>query len=94
MKNHTKTYLKAYGYDGYDDNEQLPYIPCQVCGDVAVDINHIEPRGMGGSKQKDDITNLIGMCRRCHLDFEAKKISKEELKEIVNFHLKYKDATN
>jgi hypothetical protein len=44
MKNHTKVYLKGLGYDTTD------WIPCEVCGSKAVDIHHIESRGMGGSK--------------------------------------------
>ena len=47
---------------------------------MAVDINHVEPRGMGGSKTKDYIENLTALCRKCHNRFEAKKISKEELR--------------
>lgn len=58
------------------------YIPCEWndCGAPAVDINHIDPRGMGGSKLKDDLENLAGMCRHHHEEFEAGKIDKEELR--------------
>lgn len=78
MKNHTKIYLEGMGYDVTD------WICCEWCGKTAVDTNHIDPRGMGGSKTKDYIENLVGLCRQCHLDFEAKKITKEEL---ANKHL-------
>jgi hypothetical protein len=44
MKNHTKVYFKAFGYDTNS------WIACEVCGATAVDIHHIESRGMGGSK--------------------------------------------
>ena len=77
MRNHTKVYLKHCGYWG-------EYIPCEICGREAVDIHHIEPRGMGGSKNKDTIENLMGLCRECHSKAESKKISKEELKETHN----------
>jgi len=76
MKRHTKIYLEHFGHP--------TWMPCEVCGTTAVDINHIEPRGMGGSKKKDYIENLVAMCRECHLKFEAKKISKQELQEIHN----------
>ena len=52
MKKHTKIYLDYFGYD------TSSWIGCEVCGKTAVDINHIEARGMGGSKLKDVITNL------------------------------------
>jgi hypothetical protein len=53
MKNHTKVYLKGMGYDTTD------WIPCEVCQSKAVDIHHIESRGMGGSKHADTIENLM-----------------------------------
>lgn len=62
MKPHTKTYMKYYNY-GIDD-----VILCENCGAVAVDIHHIERRGMGGSKKKDWIDNLIALCRSCHTE--------------------------
>ena len=82
MKKHTKVYLNHFGYKSlyFDDL----YIPCEWCDGLkgkAVDVNHIEARGMGGGKTKDYIENLVGMCRACHIDFEAKRISKEELRE-------------
>jgi len=73
MKKHTKIYIEGMGYFKED------WMPCEWCSGTMVDVNHIEPRGMGSSKAKDYIENLVGMCRPCHLDFEAKKISKEEL---------------
>ena len=78
MKNHTKIYLKANGYDTTDT------ILCEVCGMVAVDIHHIERRGMGGCKKKDEPNNLIALCRYCHLRFGDKKKYKDFLKSIKN----------
>lgn len=49
------------------------YIPCTTCGSRAVDIHHIDPRGMGGSKQKDFIENLAALCRLCHNKAESSK---------------------
>jgi len=74
MKKHTRIYTQYFGIGEQD----TPL--CEWCTkSQAVDINHIEPRGMGGSKTKDYIENLVGMCRKCHNLFEAKKIGKEEL---------------
>jgi len=57
MKNHTKVYLNHFGYTGED------FIPCETCGARAVDIHHIEARGMGGTKKGDTIDNLMALCR-------------------------------
>ena len=67
MKNHTKIYFKHFGYDLSD------FIPCEVCDGVAVDIHHIKCRGMGGSKEHDNIINLMALCRQCHINFGDKK---------------------
>ena len=67
MKKHVKVYLDHFGYTG---NE---FIPCEVCGAKAVDIHHIDCRGMGGSKKKDTIDNLMALCRACHIEFGDKK---------------------
>jgi hypothetical protein len=64
MKIHTQIYLDYFGI-----NEEDPFIPCEVCENRAVDIHHIEARGMGGSKKKDDIENLMALCRECHLEY-------------------------
>jgi 5-methylcytosine-specific restriction endonuclease McrA len=77
MKKHTKIYLKYFGYSIAD------FIPCEVCGSKAVDIHHIEPRGIGGSKTKDVIENLQALCRSCHHEADfGTELSKEKLKEI------------
>ena len=73
MKNHTKVYLKEMGFSTTD------WIPCEVCGATAVDIHHIESRGMGGSKHADTIENLMALCRECHVEFGDKKHYKEQL---------------
>ena len=76
MKKHTKLYLSFFGYDESD------FIPCEVCGDQANDIHHIECRGMGGTKQSESIDNLMAVCRKCHEKFGDKKRYKDFLKEI------------
>jgi len=59
MINHKKVYTTFFNLDISD------HILCTSCGQVAVDIHHIHPRGMGGS-QKDYIENLVALCRTCH----------------------------
>jgi hypothetical protein len=76
MQKHTQIYLQGMGYKKTD------FIPCEVCGAQAVDVHHIEPRGMGGSKDKDTIENLMGLCRQHHIEFGDKKQYKEFLKDI------------
>jgi len=74
MKKHTKIYTQYFNIGEQD----VPM--CEWCNKrQAVDINHIEPRRMGGSKTKDYIENLVGMCRECHNEFEAGRISKDAL---------------
>ena len=63
MKKHTKVYLDYFGY-GMDS-----FIPCELCNSRAVDIHHIDCRGMGGSKDKDNIENLMALCRNCHIEY-------------------------
>ncbi len=63
MKPYTALYLDFFGYDTSD------FIPCEVCGARAVDINHIKSRGMGGSKNKDVIGNLMALCRADHIKY-------------------------
>lgn len=67
MRNHTKVYLNHFSYTGDD------FIPCEVCGTRAVDIHHIEARGMGGTKKVDAIENLMALCREHHLQYGDKK---------------------
>lgn len=74
MKKHTMTYLNHFGYDISD------FIPCEVCGKTAIDIHHIEARGIGGSKQADNIENLMALCREDHIKYGDKKQYKDFLK--------------
>jgi 5-methylcytosine-specific restriction endonuclease McrA len=76
MKKYVKTYLDYFGYD------ETSWIACEMCGQTAVDINHIDARGMGGSKLKDKIENLMAMCRKCHIDLGDKKEHKVMMKVV------------
>lgn len=60
--NYKQKYFKHY--DICPDDVVL----CKVCGAKAVDIHHIQKKGMGKtSKDYDNIDNLIPLCRDCHL---------------------------
>ena len=80
MRKHTRIYLEYFNFD------ELDYIPCEVCSSPAQDIHHIEARGMGGSKLKDNIENLQAVCRACHIRYGDKKQHKDML---VETHLNY-----
>ena len=77
MKKHTKIYLDFFGYGEQD------FIPCENCGQRAVDVHHIDPRGMGGDPtgSKDRIDNLVGLCRNCHNKAEKLNEFNEMIKE-------------
>jgi hypothetical protein len=74
MKKHTKIYMDFFGYD------ENSFIPCELCGAKAVDINHIIARGMGGDPKgsKDTIENLAACCRECHIQKGDKKQYRDE----------------
>jgi hypothetical protein len=75
-----KPYVKVYmDYFGYDENS---FIPCEVCGSQAVDLHHVERRGMGGSKNADTIENIMALCRTHHLQYGDKKQWKDWLKKL------------
>ena len=76
MKKHTKIYMNYHNYDISD------WIACEHCGTTAVDIHHLSGRGLGGSKNKDFIENLIALCRRCHIKAETDKNFNNQLKEL------------
>tara|TARA_R110000851_G_scaffold288549_1_gene442637 strand:+ start:184 stop:561 length:378 start_codon:yes stop_codon:yes gene_type:complete len=69
MKNHTNIYFKALGYDETD------FIPSEISGQRAVDIHHIDCKGMGGNplKDKDRIENLQAVTREEHRRYGDRK---------------------
>ena len=81
MKKHTKLYLAYFGFD------QSDFIPCEICGSQAIDIHHIECRGMGGTKEAENIDNLQALCRSCHVKYGDKKEYQEFLKEVHNYFI-------
>ena len=78
MKKHVKIYMDYHRYDISD------WIGCEACNTTAVDIHHIIGRGMGAGKnsQKNQIENLIALCRRCHIKAETDKNFNTQLKEL------------
>lgn len=76
MKKHTKIYLE---YFGYDENS---FIECEFCSKKAVDVHHLSFKGMGGSKTKDTIDNLIALCRNCHTSAHNDRAFNNQLQEI------------
>ena len=80
MKKHTKIYMNYFGFKIQQD------CFCEICGMYANDIHHIEARGMGGSSSKDEIENLMALCREHHIIYGDVPSKKEWLKEIhLNF---------
>jgi 5-methylcytosine-specific restriction endonuclease McrA len=63
------------------------FIHCEVCNSKAVDIHHIECRGMGGSNEKDKIENLQALCRSCHIKYGDNKEYKEMLNSLHKLKL-------
>jgi len=76
LKKYKKVYIDYFGYDVGD------FIGCEICHTTSVDIHHIEPKGMGGSKTKDYIENLIAVCRDCHNKCHDSKEFNNKAKEI------------
>jgi 5-methylcytosine-specific restriction endonuclease McrA len=77
MKKHVKVYLDYYGYGEQD------VIICECgCGGIANQIHHLVPRGMGGSKIRDNIENLIALTMVCHDKAESDKKFNNKLKLI------------
>ena len=70
MVAYKKKYKKFYGHGDQD------FVPCLICGSAFCDIHHIIPKSQGG---KDDIGNLISLCRSCHDKAHAKEITAEQL---------------
>jgi len=64
MKNYKQVYCDYFGYQEDDT------ILCEITGRNAVDISHNKARGMGGSKHKDVIENLMALTREAHIFLE------------------------
>ena len=78
MTKHAKIYMKHFGY-GADD-----VILCEACHRKAVDIHHIKYKSRGG---KDEIENLMAVCRTCHDLAHNEKMSESDMQFIHNNYL-------
>lgn len=75
MKKYKKTY-KEY-FDLAEDENKM----CEACNNkVVVDIHHVIFKSHNG---KDNIENLIGLCRVCHVEAHDNKEYNQHLKTIV-----------
>lgn len=74
--------MKAFGYDTAD------FIPSEISGAPAVDINHIFCKGMGGnpSGDKDVIENLIALTREEHIKYGDKV---EYYEFLIRTHIRF-----
>jgi len=75
MRIHVKVYMQYFDYVVQEE------ILCEACGRPAVDIHHID-----NDRQNNDISNLIGLCRKCHERAHGTKnfVQKEEFQLIHN----------
>jgi len=74
-KKYTKIYINYYDYGEQD------VILCENCRKRAVDIHHIKFKSKGGT---NDISNLIALCRDCHIKAHKNKKFNKKLQEIKN----------
>ena len=76
LRGHKKVYCDALGY------VEGETIPSEISGAPAVDIHHIDARGMGGTSNpyKNSIFNLMAVTRAEHEKYGDKKQYKKWLK--------------
>jgi 5-methylcytosine-specific restriction endonuclease McrA len=81
LQDYIKTYYRYYGLVPGD------FISCECCGSAATDIHHIIYRSHFGKKQRerrDNIGNLMALCRECHNKAHEEVYSREYLQKIHN----------
>ena len=79
MKGHVRIYFEHFGH-GIDD-----IILCESCYMKADDIHHLKYRSQGG---KDEISNLMALCRDCHNDAHNEVHDRKYYQDIHNDYLK------
>lgn len=84
LKKHTTIYLQALGYNPCD------FIPSEISGSKAIDIHHIECKGMGGNPigDKDRIENLQALTREEHDSLGDKS---EHMAFLFQKHMEFLD---
>lgn len=60
-------YMAKFGYSDSD------FVPSELSGKEGVDLHHIDCKGMGSSKNKDRVENLIALTREEHIEYGDKK---------------------
>ena len=75
--------MEFFGYGEQD------MILCELCPNQAVDIAHIEHRGMGGSRMRDLIENLVAMCRHHHDRFDGRQGPGLDRAAVIRKHLSF-----
>jgi len=86
MQPHTKIYFDYFKIE-YDPVSGWHNCKSEISGLPAQDIHHIDCRGMGGGKNKNDIFNLIALTRDEHENFGDKKQYVEWLREVHKKHI-------
>ena len=81
-----RKYVKIYmDYTGYAEQD---FIPCENClTNRASDVHHLTFRSKGG---KDEIKNLMALCRECHEYAHNNPEFNETLKKVHANHIKCK----
>ena len=81
LKNYKKLFSDFWGYH----ENGIPL--CWNCHkEVAVDIHHLIPKGMGGVKNNrlNRIDNLYALCRKCHtLGHSDKELNEQWKKDLL-----------
>jgi 5-methylcytosine-specific restriction endonuclease McrA len=75
-------YIKIY-LDHFDFKDQSE-VMCEVCMKPAADIHHVTYRSRGG---KDEIKNLMALCRKHHDQAHNEILKEGELKLIHGYFM-------
>jgi hypothetical protein len=82
MQKHLEVYSNYFGI------APTEYSPCEIpfCGLRAVDVHHIDAKGMGGTTHDYHINELMGLCRSHH---EGEWILGKELMKYLHLQFIY-----
>ena len=86
MIKYKEIYCEYFGYAEGD------WIGCEVCHNTAIDIHHVKYKSRGG---KDEIQNLMALCRACPNSAHSEEFSWIYLATIHETRLNaHRDKTN